>query len=112
VPCAETGTEIADLATGLDLMHRRRGRTMSEKMAKARMKTGRPVKKMSPGKREEAIKLYGKRDWSVPAIAKHCGVSPMTLRKRMMEWTGVDEKTEAVMMADAGNWPPKRKVRV
>jgi hypothetical protein len=30
---------------------------------------------------------------------------------RVMEWTGVNEKTEAVMLADEGKWPPKRRAR-
>lgn len=45
----------------------------------------------------------------IPAIAEHCGVSVMTIRRRMKEWTGIDDKLDALELAAEDRWPPKRK---
>lgn len=108
---AEGREEIADLETGLHLFRQKRGRTATEKAMQARLKIGPPTIKMSPGKKEDAIRFFGDREWPIPRIATHCGCSVLTIRRRMKEWTGTDSKTEAVMLADEGKWPPKRKLR-
>lgn len=111
VICAETRTEVSDVESGLHLLRQRRGRTVAEKAKKARLKIGRPTRQLNPGKREEAIRMFGNRDFTIEAIATFAGVSVMTMRRRLKEWTGTREKAEAVLLADEGKWPPKRKLR-
>lgn len=111
VICAETRQEVRSLDDGLHLMRQKRGRTTADRKRKARLAVGRPTKKMAPNKRADAIRFFGDRDWTIPAICAHCDIKPLTLRRRMLEWTGTDSKIEAVMLADEGRWPPKRKMK-
>ncbi|GEM_PF-4974265 len=100
VLCAETVTEVRDMDAGLVLMKARRGRTMSEKKAAARLATGRPTIRMAPGKKAErrcavAGEALGKTDtgYRAASVALFTAIWPAA-RAGMMLMSGTCELTD------------------
>lgn len=108
----EGNVAISDYETGLVLLRSHRGRTNAEKRKAARMKTGRPRKGAAPGKKAAAIKMFGDRTVTMAEIGDHLGCDRQTVRRRMEEWTGVKDKSVAVLLADQDGWPPERKLTI
>lgn len=100
---------VEDYETGLKLLQSYRGRTNAEKRKRARMRTGRKKLGTGPTKKQPAIEMFGNPDVTLKEIGDFLGCGPLTVRRRMREWTGVYEKADAVLLAADGRWPPKRK---
>lgn len=112
IECAETKAVLdgSDPEAGRKLIQRRRGRTMTEKRIKADLPIGAPKKKWKITK-AEAIRQFGSREFTNSETYTAADVSAITFWRWMEEWTGTGDKARAVIEADAGNWPPKRKLK-
>lgn len=114
VECDKTGAVLdgSDIGAGEKLLKAERARTANEKRIAAGIPAGRPKPKNWHISYAEAVRRYGDIEISIPAIAGAAGVSVMTVRRKIKELTGTDNKSIAVTLAKTGGWPPKRKLKV